>query len=61
MSKPRSTWRLRKLKDLLQELDTGEFDLELTGFDMGEIEDLMTQLHMPEEIVEDEGIVDESL
>lgn len=42
-------WDLPKLKDLLQELDTGEFDLELTGFDMSEIEDLMTQLHIPEE------------
>ena len=36
-------WDLPKLKDLLQELDTGEFDIELTGFDIGEIEDLMTQ------------------
>ena len=47
-------WDMPKLKDLLQELDTGEFDLELTGFDMGEIEDLMTQFHVPEEIIEDE-------
>jgi len=47
-------WDLPKLKDLLQELDTGEFDLELTGFDMGEIEDLMTQFYVPEEIIEDE-------
>jgi DNA modification methylase len=47
-------WDLPKLKDLLQELDTGEFDIELTGFDMDEIEDLMTQFHVPEEIIEDE-------
>ena len=47
-------WDYEKLKDLLQELDTGEFDLEITGFDMGEIEDLMAQLHVPEEIIEDE-------
>ena len=47
-------WDYEKLKDLLQELDTGEFDLELTGFDMDEIEDLMTQFHVPEEIIEDE-------
>jgi DNA modification methylase len=47
-------WDMPKLKDLLQELDTGEFDLELTGFDMGEIEDLMTQFYVPEEIIEDE-------
>ena len=47
-------WDYEKLKDLLQELDTGELDLELTGFDKGEIEDLIAQLHVPEEIVEDE-------
>lgn len=48
-------WDLPKLKDLLQELDTGELDLEITGFDMGEIEDLMAQFHVPEEIIEDEA------
>ena len=47
-------WDYEKLKDLLQELDTGELDLELTGFDMDEIEDLIAQLHVPEEIIEDE-------
>jgi ParB-like chromosome segregation protein Spo0J len=47
-------WDYEKLKDLLQELDAGEFDLELTGFGMDEIEELMTQFHVPEEIVEDE-------
>ena len=47
-------WDYEKLKDLLQELDTGEIDLELTGFDMEEIEDLVTQIHVPEEIIEDE-------
>ncbi len=47
-------WDYEKLKDLLQELDTGELDLELTGFDMDEIEELIAQLHVPEEIVEDE-------
>ena len=47
-------WDYEKLKDLLQELDTGELDLELTGFDMDEIEELIAQLHVPEEIIEDE-------
>ena len=47
-------WDYAKLKDLLEELDTGEFDLELTGFGMDEIEDLIAQLHVPEEIIEDE-------
>jgi DNA modification methylase len=54
LNKIQGDWDYEKLKDLLQELDTGEFDLELTGFDMGEIEDLMTQFHVPEEIIEDE-------
>jgi len=40
-------WDTPALKDLLGELDTGEFDLEITGFDMGEIKDLMLQLHDP--------------
>jgi len=54
LNKIQGDWDDLKLKDLLQELDTGEFDLELTGFDMGEIEDLMTQFHVPGEIIEDE-------
>ncbi|MCK9569897.1 ParB/Srx family N-terminal domain-containing protein [Candidatus Pacearchaeota archaeon] len=35
------------LKDLLTELDTGAFDMDLTGFDTESIESLMTQLHEP--------------
>jgi len=54
LNKIQGDWDYEKLKDLLQELDTGEFDLELTGFDMDEIEDLMAQFNVPEEIVEDE-------
>ena len=37
------------LKDLLQELDTGDMDMDLTGFDAGEIERLMTQTHQGDE------------
>lgn len=37
------------LKDILQELDTGAFDMLLTGFDMAGIEELMNQFHVPEE------------
>lgn len=36
-------WDLPKLKDLLQELDTGEFDIEITGFNEEEIEDLINK------------------
>lgn len=35
-------WDFTKLKDLMEDLDTGELDLELTGFDTQEIENLMT-------------------
>lgn len=31
------------LKDLLTEIDSGAFDMDLTGFDMGSLEDLMTR------------------
>ena len=54
LNKIQGDWDMPKLKDILQELDTGEFDIELTGFGMDEIEELMTQFHMPDEIVEDE-------
>jgi len=35
-------WDFTKLKDLMEDLDDGQFDLELTGFDTQEIENLMT-------------------
>ncbi len=38
-------WDIPMLKDLLEILDTGELDLEVTGFDLKGIEDLMTQFH----------------
>ena len=34
------------LKDLLQELDTGAFDMELTGYRENEIEDLVNQFYV---------------
>ena len=34
------------LKDIMAELDTGGFDMELTGFYLPEIEELMTQFHV---------------
>lgn len=37
-----STWDRGALKDLLESLDTGEFDMELTGFDEAALEELMT-------------------
>ena len=38
-----------EIKDLLQELDTGAFDMELTGFDFKAQEELMTQFHVPDD------------
>ena len=38
-------WDLPTLKDLLQELDDGSVDMDLTGFDSKEIEELMTQFN----------------
>ena len=40
-----STWQLEHLKDTLQELDTGAFEMKYTGFSTKEIEELMTQYH----------------
>ena len=58
LNKIQGEWDFPKLKDLLQEVDTGEFDIEMTGFDVKEIEDLMTQFHVwqPEDdLLEGEG------
>ncbi len=41
LNKIQGDWDFTKLADLITELDDGEFDLELTGFDMSEIEQLM--------------------
>ena len=48
LNKISGEWDFPRLKDLLEELDTGTFDMEITGFDMKEIEDLMTQFHPTE-------------
>jgi DNA modification methylase len=37
------------LKEVLLELDTGAIDMDLTGFESSELEDLMTQFHVDEE------------
>ena len=43
LNKIQGEWDFPRLKDLLEELDTGDFDMEITGFDLKEIEDLMSQ------------------
>ena len=53
LNKISGQWDMPLLKDLLVEIDTGEFDMDVTGFSEAELEDLMTQFYMPE-IEEDE-------
>ena len=59
LNKISGEWDFPTLKDLLEELDDGDFDMEITGFDTKEIEDLMTQFHVPEEGLTDEDAVPE--
>ena len=42
------------LKDLLEELDTGAFDMDLTGFDQASLEDLMVRVPVFEPVGENE-------
>jgi hypothetical protein len=39
-------WDLPALKEELLELDTGDLDMDITGFDAGALEELMTQFHI---------------
>ena len=50
LNKISGEWDFPRLKDLLEELDTGDFDMEITGFGLKEIEDLMTQFHVSESL-----------
>jgi DNA modification methylase len=59
LNKISGSWLLPELKDILQEIDTGEFDIEITGFDEKEIEDLINQLHQPEDGLTDDDEVPE--
>ncbi len=61
LNKISGEWDYPKLKDLLEELDTGDFDIEITGFDPSEIEDLMTQFHTPEEGLTDDDEIPEKV
>ncbi|WP_100523378.1 site-specific DNA-methyltransferase [Mycobacteroides abscessus] len=49
LNKIEGDWDNFKLKELLEDIDTGSFDITLTGFDEDEIENLMTQFHIEEE------------
>lgn len=60
LNKITGQWDIEKLKDLLQELDSGSIDATLTGFDINEIEDLMLQFHQDDPVEDDEFNVDEA-
>ena len=61
LNKIQCDWDLPMLKNLLEELDTGAFDMEITGFDDKEIEDLMNQFHMPGEGLTDDDEIPEKV
>jgi len=54
LNKIEGEWDLPKLKDLLLELDTGELDIDITGFDYTDLEELMTQFYVPDENEKDD-------
>jgi len=49
LNKISGEWDIPKLKDVLGEIETGDFDIEITGFDEIEIEQLMTSIHLDDE------------
>ena len=53
LNKIQGDWDPVKLKEVLLEIDTGEFDIEVTGFDGDELEDLMAAVN-PDKIDEDD-------
>ena len=46
LNKISGDWDIPKLRELLVELDTGEFDIELTGFDEIEIQGIVEELSL---------------
>jgi ParB-like chromosome segregation protein Spo0J len=49
LNKIQGAWDYIMLKDLLVELDTGEFEIEITGFDSKELENLYSQVRIDED------------
>lgn len=54
MNKISGEWDTNKLKDLLMDLDLGDYDLSLTGFDSKELGDLIDLSGFEPEVTEDE-------
>jgi len=61
LNKISGDWDRPRLKDLLEELDSGEFDVSLTGWGQQEMEDLMTEFHVDPEEEINEKEVDENM
>lgn len=60
LNKISGDWDREKLKDLLEELDTGDIDVSLTGFDDTEIENLMAEFaYDGPEVVDDDFDIDQ--
>ena len=53
MNKISGEWDAPMLKDILEEIDNGEGDMDMTGFDDVEIEMLMTEYHPDEEEIDE--------
>ena len=60
LNKITGEWNKELLADLIEELQSSDFDAGLTGFDPPEIEQLMSQVH-DKDIEEDDFNVDEEL
>jgi len=56
LNKIEGEWDLTKLKDLLLEIDTGEIDMDITGFEYSELEEIMTRVYVPEESERDDEV-----
>lgn len=54
LNKISGEWDELKLRDLLVELDLGDYDISLTGFDNKELEDLIELTDFESEVTEDE-------
>ena len=53
LNKITGEWDYSMLGDLLLDLDSLDYDLELTGFDMGEIENILAPIEEEKEVVEE--------
>ena len=58
LNNPPGKWDYPKLKDLIVEIDAGDFDIELTGFDEIELKDIFDY---EKEVVNTEKEVDENI